>query len=134
MKKLIFTIFALIVGVVSYSQDVYKAYSTEMYTYNKDYKEWNLYEKNSDINIRIVVEEFFLTIQAKSPSMFKINQSSKEDVNTENFFGYRYLAKDLKEDVYVTIDIVRYKHEKAMISITNMSQGYRLIFYISSVE
>lgn len=131
MKKLILSTLALFICLFSFAQDIYKAYATEFYTYDKVSKEWTLYEKNSDVNIRIVVEESFVTIQAKSPSMYKINQSSKEDINTENFFGYRYLAKDLKEDIYVTIDIIRYKYEKAMISIMNTTQGYQIVFYIT---
>lgn len=135
MKKLLLSIFLILVCVTSFCQDYYKAYTTEMYTYNKVSKEWELYQKNSDTDITIVVENEFLSIIGKSPSMYKIYSESKEDISNKNMVGIRYKARDLKHDTQVTIDIVKaVSSGTAMISVINYNDEYNLRFFVKQTQ
>ena len=135
MKKIILSIVLILSCVVSFCQDYYKAYTTEMHTYNNTSKEWELYQKNSDTDITIVIENEFLSIQGKSPSMYKIYTESKEDISNKNLIGVRYKARDLKHDTQVTIDIVKVtSNSTAMISVINYNEGYNLRFFVKQVE
>ena len=106
-----------------------------MYTYNKVSKEWELYQKNSDTDITIVVENEFLSIIGKSPSMYKIYSESKEDISNKNMVGIRYKARDLKHDTQVTIDIVKaVSSGTAMISVINYNDEYNLRFFVKQTQ
>ncbi|MFN9897529.1 MAG: hypothetical protein ACK55Z_01775, partial [bacterium] len=95
-----------------------------MYTYDNVNKSWELYQKNSDVNITVVVESQFISFQAKKPSMFKVYENSKEEMNTKSLSGYRYTAKDLREDQMVKIDVLTHQESRtAVISIINVSEG-----------
>lgn len=135
MKKTILILLFTILSLVSFGQTYYKAYVTEMYEYNTSTKDWVLNTKNSDMNIVIVVEEQFLTIQAKSPSMFKVFSESGQEIKTKKLIGYRYDARDLRKEISVVIDIVRSVDESvSLISIINKTEGYNLRFYITPME
>lgn len=106
-----------------------------MYTFNNVSKEWDLYQKNSDTDITIVIEDEFLSIQGKSPSMYKIYTESKEDISNKNMVGARYKARDLKHDSQVAIDIVKISSSNtAMISVVNYTEGYNLRFFVKQTE
>jgi len=135
MKKLVFLLLVMLIGFTSYSQVYYKAVITEMYTYNSKTEGWDLEQKNGDVSITVVVEDDFLSIQAKSPSMYKIYGGTKENINTKTLSGYRYQARDLKQDVSVYIDILRGKEDGVgMISIINKGQGYNFRFFVVPFE
>lgn len=106
MKKLLFTLFLVVSSLLVSAQTYYKAVLTELYTYNLNTESWDLYQKNSDVNITVVVEDEFVNFQALSPSMYRILTSTKQPFNTKNFQGYRYTAKDLKKETYVQLDIL----------------------------
>lgn len=135
MKKIFITISLLLSFLLGFSQTYYKAYLTEMYTYNEKTKEWDLYQKNSDVNITLVIEEEFLSVQAKSPSMYKIYTNSKEDITTKSFTGYRYKGRDLRHESPVVIDILRGNQDTfALISVINSGEGFNLRFFIKPIE
>lgn len=135
MKKFLISLSFIFLSFAGYSQNYFKAYRTEMYTYNEQTEEWDLYQKNSDMNITIVVEEEFLSVHAKSPSMYKIYGGSKEDISTKSLVGYRYKARDLRQEVGVVIDIVRSTENSiSMISVINKTEKYNLRFYIKPIE
>ncbi len=114
-----------------FSQTYYKAKITELYTYNTTTKEWNLYDKNSDVNITVVVEDEFISFQAKTPSFYKIYSETREPFNTKSYRGYRYTGKDLKTDTMVKVDILGSDQEGvAMISIVNSVEGYNFRFFL----
>lgn len=134
MKKLFLTLTLVVSTLLLTAQTYYKATLTEMYTYNNSNKEWELYSKNSDVSITVVVEPQFISFQAKKPSMFKVYENSKEEMNTKSLSGYRYTAKDLREDQIVKIDILAHKESKtAIISIINASEGYNLRYFLTEV-
>lgn len=133
MKTLILSFVLSLFSFLAKSQETYyMAVQTEMYLYNQKTDSWDLHQKNGDVKIRIVVEEQFVTFQAKSPSMYKIYLNTKEPLETTSLTGYRYSAKDLKKDVMVKLDIVRSKNSAgaAMLSIVNNTEGINLRFFL----
>jgi hypothetical protein len=134
MKHLLITLFFVLTAIVGSSQSYYKATVTEFYTYNKSTQSWELYQKNSDVNITVVVEDEFVSFQAKTPSMYKIYENSKEPFNTKSSKGYRYLGKDLKSDKMVKVDIlISDDSPVALISIVNVNDGYNFRFFLTKV-
>lgn len=132
MKKHILLISLIFCVLLTSAQSYFKATFTELYFYDNYTKEWNLHTKNSDVNITIVVEEEFITIQAKTPSMYKVYLYDKEPFNTANLQGYRYRAKDLRRDEIVEIDILKQKNgDVGLISIINSSQGFNQRFFLT---
>lgn len=135
MKKFIISLFSFLLYLTCSAQSYYKATVTELYDYNSNSKEWVLNTKNSDVNIIIVIEEEFLTIQAKSPSMYKVFPESGQELKTKKIVGFRYDARDLRRDISVKIDIVRSTDNSvSMISIINTTEGYNFRFFISPIE
>jgi len=134
MKKLSVFLVLIFLSFSSFAQTFYKATITEMYTLDRTKEEWKLYQKNSDVNITIVIEDEFISIQAKTPTMYKIYLNSKEPMNTKSLKGYRYLAKDLKEEKMVKIDVVVSEEaEMAIVSVINQDVGYNLRFYLTKI-
>ena len=134
MKHLLITLVFALSSLLGLTQSYYKATVTEMYTYNKSTEEWELYQKNSDVNITVVIEDEFISFQAKTPSMYKIYPDSKESLTTKTLKGYRYLGKDLREDKMVKIDVlISNDSPVAIISIINSNQGFNLRFFLTKV-
>ena len=134
MKKFYLLLLSFVLTSLCFSQTYYKATITEMYTYNSQKEEWELYQKNSDVNITVVIEDEFISFQAKTPSMYKIFLSTKEAISTKSLKGYRYNAKDLKEEKPVKIDVmVSEESQLAIVSIINLKEGYNLRFILTKL-
>lgn len=134
MKKFILFLFLTFVSLFGYSQTYYKATITEMHTYNTQREEWELYQKHSDVNITVVIEEEFISFQAKTPTMYKIYLDTKEPISTKTLRGFRYIAKDLKQETTVKIDVmVSEESQLALVSIINAKEGYNLRFVLTKV-
>jgi len=134
MRKFFITLILVLSTFILTAQTYYKATLTEMYTYDNTNKEWVLYSKNSDVSITVVVEPQFISFQAKKPSIFKVYENTKEEMNTKSLSGYRYTAKDLREDQMVKVDVLVHKETKtAVISIINVSEGYNLRYFLTEV-
>jgi hypothetical protein len=55
MKKLILTLVLSLGFIFGNAQEVYyRAIATELYVFNEKTDNWELYTKNSDVNIRII--------------------------------------------------------------------------------
>jgi len=66
--------------------------------------------------------------------MFKVYENTKELIDTKSFKGYRYTAKDLREDELVKIDVLVHKETKnAIISVINYSKGYNLRYFLTEI-
>ncbi len=134
MKKLLLALSLMLMSVVGFSQSSYRAKMTEMYTYNTEKSEWVLYQKQSDVNITVVIEEEgFVYFHAKSPSMYKFDKNSGVDISGETFNGYRYDEVDLKRNESCKIDIIKTKSNNYVVSIVKMGK-YNLRYYIYSEE
>jgi hypothetical protein len=135
MKTLLLSIFFTFVSLISQGQTVYRAVTAELHFYNKSTDDWTLNTKYSDLKIDITVEEKYISINAKSPSMYRVLDGTKEDVNTKSFTGYRYSARDLKTDELVKIDILKHVESGVVVlSIINMTQGFNLRYFIDMVN
>lgn len=134
MKKLILFLLLIYTSSIVFSQTYYKATITEMYTINRNTNEWTLYQKNSDVNITVVVEEEFISFQAKTPTMYKIYLNSKEPFNTKSLKGFRYSGRDLKRDNNVTVDVLASAESQiGLISIIDLNDGYNFRFFLTKI-
>lgn len=132
MKTLILSLIFVLCGTVSNAQKIYKCVMTEMYTWTDYNKEWDLYQKNSDTKIDVCMEDEYITIFANSPTMFKILRNTKEPISFGKYAGHRYVAKDLKLDIMVAIDIAGNTDEGVfMISVMNKQDRYNLRYFLN---
>lgn len=133
MKKLILIIGFLLFSVFSVTaQSYYVATKTEMYMYNSQTSQWELYQKNSDVSITVVLEDEFVHFQAKTPTVFKLYKSTAVDISGKTFEGFRYDALDLKKNINCTIDILKLNSQEYMISVISNSREYNLRYYIKT--
>lgn len=131
MKSIFVSLVFLFLSTFLNAQTIYRAAITEMYTWNTNLGEWQLYSKNSDVKIEVCVEDEFLTIFAHSPTMYKIYKNTKEPISFSKYSGHRYTAKDLKTDLLVTLDIAGSPDDKvALLSIVNKSEQYNLRYFL----
>lgn len=132
MKKLIILLCSLFSVFASNAQEsTYKAIATELYSWNKLDKSWDLHTKNSNTTIIVVVEKEFITFQAKSPSMYKVYVDTKKPLDTKSMTGYRYDAKDLKNDTFVKVDVLKeIGGSLLLVSIINDLEGFNLRFFM----
>lgn len=129
MKKFILTLTLALISLFSFSQTYYVASLTEMYTYNSKTEGWDLYQKNNDVSINVVLEEEFVSFQAKTPTFFRIYKNTGEDISTKSFSGMRYKGYDLKRDNSVYIDICKFSESSYLISIIKAGD-YNLRYFI----
>lgn len=130
MKKVLLTLGLILMTVVGFSQTPYRVKTTEMYTYNSNTSEWELYQKNGDVNIVMTLEEKgVITIQAKTPSMYRFDKESGISISGETFSGYRYDGVDLRENEDCKIDIIKKTSGTYIVSIIK-SGKYNLRYYI----
>ena len=135
MKSLILAVVLSLSSLFVNAQNYYKATLAELYTYNGKEDSWDLYQKNSDVNIVIVVEEEFINIQAQSPSFYKILLSTKEPINSKSFVGSRYVAKDLKKETYLKIDILNHlTSDVIVISIVDRDGGINFRYFLTKIK
>jgi hypothetical protein len=132
MKKIIIALLLCFSFSSAFTQTYYKVTTTEMHTYNSKTAGWDLYSKNSNTNIEVVVEDEFITIEANSPTMFKIYSVTKQELTTETLTGYSYEARDLKRDKMIRLDVVKSRKNDgvALISVVNREEGYNLRYYL----
>ena len=136
MKKLIILLCFILSYFVSEAQETtYKAVATELYVWDKVQKVWDLNTKNSNTSIFVVVEKDFITFQAKSPSMYRIYVDTKKPLDTKSMTGYRYDAKDLKNNILVKVDVLReIDGALVLVSIINDLEGFNLRFFLVSTD
>lgn len=132
MKGIFLVLTFVASSLLASSQNVYRAHKTEMYT--KEYSgDWELYSKNSDTKIQICLEDEFITIWAKSPSLYKIYKSEGEEIKGKTFTGMSYPAKDLKTDKMCIIHVINLDGEY-VLSVVKSSEKYNLRYYLKDVE
>lgn len=132
MKKVLLALGLILMSVIGFAQSNYKVTTTEMYTYSLLRDEWELYQRNGDVNITVTLEEEgFVTFFAKSPSMYKFDKESGTSLSGDNYSGYRYDGVDLKENQSCKIDIIKKTNGTYVISIIK-SGKYNLRFFIRS--
>jgi hypothetical protein len=116
--KFLFTFLLTACVSFAFSQSTYNAYRTELYTKNTSTKKWELATENKNTNITVVSEKDHITIQAQSPTMYKLYPGDTKDINLEKFVGFRYHAKELKKDE--SCDIEMLKHIATGLIVVNV--------------
>lgn len=115
MKKLLLSLTLILSLNFSFGQNYYKAISTEMYVKNTTTDKWEVYSKNDDTNITIVIEDGVINIQAQSPTLYRIDSDDRDKIDSKSFYGYKYYATELKKDLKCYIDVVKHKTSKMYI-------------------
>lgn len=132
MKKIIFTLLISLFTYVGNAQKVYRAVTAELYRIGTN-QEWVLDTKLSDLKIDITVEDEFISIHAKSPTMYRIFVNSKESLSTKTLRGYRYDGVDLKLNENIKVDILKsIESNLGIISIINSNKGFNFRYFIET--
>ena len=117
---------------VGNAQKVYRAVTAELYRIGTN-QEWVLDTKLSDLKIDITVEDEFISIHAKSPTMYRIFVNSKESLSTKTLRGYRYDGVDLKLNENIKVDILKsIESNLGIISIINSNKGFNFRYFIET--
>lgn len=112
LKKIMKKLFLLLTFVTScffvQAQDskVYTIKKTEWYLYNESTEEWDLQTQNNNVNIDLVSYKNVLNIQAKTPTLYRLDESSKKTINGKSYSGLRYSAIECVNMEKCTVDIV----------------------------
>jgi hypothetical protein len=131
MKKVILSLMLVLFSVLTINaQSYYKATTTEMYTYNYQTQKWSLYQKNSDVNITVVLEDDFVSFHANKPTMYRMFKNTAKDISGDTFVGYRYDGIDLRENTKCSIDVIKFSETDYLISVTPLTLEYSLRYYI----
>ena len=87
----------------------YKVFRTEFYIFNERSEKWVLETKNEDVNIDMVSYKNVINIQAKTPTLYRIDKSSESNIGggDKQYFGVRYDAFECVNMTKCTVDLVR---------------------------
>lgn len=111
MKKLLLSLVILISGLVSFAQNsestTYKIFKTEFYIFNERTEKWVLETENDDVDIDMVSYKNVINIQAKTPTLFRIDKESEKNIEGKDYFGVRVSALECVNMNKCTIDLIR---------------------------
>lgn len=131
MKKILFLLLLAFTVTVTNAQNYYKSTTSELYLRNSKTNDWDLYQKNSDVNITVVIEDSFLTIEANSPTMYKLFRNTAKKIYGKTYEGNSYDAIDLKKNTTCTIDVIIFNDGGYLLSIFQ-DGDYNLRYYLKS--
>lgn len=111
MKKLLLILGILVSSFISFAQNaestVYKIFKTEFYIYNDRTEKWSLESRNEDVDIDMVSYKNVINIQAKTPTLFRIDKYSEKTIEAKEYFGVRVNAFECVNMNNCTIDLIR---------------------------
>ena len=114
MKKLIILLTLLLVsfGVFAQSSEsstTYRVFRTEFYIYNQSFEKWELQTRNDDLNFSMVSYKNVVNIQAKTPTLYRIDVSTETKIGGSgyDYNGVRYSALECVDMKKCTLDLVR---------------------------
>lgn len=98
----------LVTYLLSFSQDskTYVITRSEWYLYNDLKEEWVLQTQNRDVKINMVTYKNVINIQAATPTLFRLDDSSKKEIEGKDFVGLSYSALECVEWRDCTVHIV----------------------------
>lgn len=131
MKKLIFSLAILLVSFVGYTQDskTYLITTSEWYLYNETDERWELQTQNKSVNIDLVNYKNVINIQAKTPTLYRLDEDSKKEIKGKGWSGLRYDAIECVDMVKCTVDIVFLASEgsdRFLFSAISERDGYKV--------
>jgi len=112
MKKVLLLLSFILCGLFSFAQSeestVYNVFKTEFYIYEEDSEKWVLQSQNA-VNINMVSYKNVINIQAKTPTLFRIDKLSEKNIGggDKNYFGVRVNAIECVDMKKCTIDLIR---------------------------
>lgn len=112
MKKVLLLLSFILSGLFSFAQSeestVYNVFKTEFYIYEEDSEKWVLQSQNA-VNINMVSYKNVINIQAKTPTLFRIDKLSEKNIGggDKNYFGVRVNAIECVDMKKCTIDLIR---------------------------
>lgn len=111
MKKFTLLLAFLVTSFLSFAQSsestTYKIFRTEFYIYNDRTEKWVLETKNEEVDIDMVSYKNVINIQAKSPTLFRIDKDSEQNIEGKDYFGVRVDAFECVNMNKCTIDLIR---------------------------
>ena len=135
MKKFFLILFLIFSSFCGFTQTVYRCSMAELYTLDPNTKDWTLDTKLSNLKIDITIEDEFISFHAKSPTMYRVYNNTKEPLTTKSLQGFRYDGRDLKTDDEVKIDIFKSKTTNiAVISIINFRKSINFRYFLEVEE
>lgn len=112
MKKVLLLLSFILCGLFLFAQSeestVYNVFKTEFYIYEEDSEKWVLQSQNA-VNINMVSYKNVINIQAKTPTLFRIDKLSEKNIGggDKNYFGVRVNAIECVDMKKCTIDLIR---------------------------
>lgn len=112
MKKVLLLLSFILCSLFSFAQSeestVYNVFKTEFYIYQEDSEKWVLQSQNA-VNINMVSYKNVINIQAKTPTLFRIDKLSEKNIGggDKNYFGVRVNAIECVDMKKCTIDLIR---------------------------
>lgn len=144
MKKLILLLSFVVSSFVSFSQNdestIYKVFKTEFYIYNEDSEKWVIQSKN-DVDITMVSYKNVINIQAKTPTLFRIDKLSEKSIGggDKDYYGVRVNALECVDMKKCVIDLFRLSDPTSKtfvlsVIFDNETLGKINLRYYSSLE
>lgn len=112
MKKFLILLSFIFCGLFSFAQSeestVYNVFKTEFYIYEEDSEKWILQSQN-DVNINMVSYKNVINIQAKTPTLYRIDKLSEKNIGggEKNYYGVRVNAIECVDMKKCVIDLFR---------------------------
>ena len=106
MKKLLLALLTVL-SLAGNAQDskTYKIIQSEWYLYDEIKEEWKLQTQNKDVSIDLVVYKNVVNVQAKTPTLYRLDESSRRKITSGEVVGYRYDAIECVNMEKCTVDI-----------------------------
>ena len=112
MKKFLILLSFIFCGLFSFAQSeestVYNVFKTEFYIFEEDSEKWILQSQN-DVNINMVSYKNVINIQAKTPTLYRIDKLSEKNIGggDKNYYGVRVNAIECVDMKKCVIDLFR---------------------------
>jgi hypothetical protein len=131
MKKISLLVLAIVLYATTNAQ--YYAYKTALFVGVK--KEFIKLDENEDVNIPIFINGNLVTIDAESPTTYRINEESKQKITEKYYSGIRYRATEMVNKTECLFDIIAHQDGRKVFRITMLigSEVYQLIFLYDNI-
>lgn len=112
MKKFLILLSFIFCSLFSFAQSeestVYNVFKTEFYIYDEESEKWVLQTQN-DVNINMVSYKNVINIQAKTPTLYRIDKLSEKNIGggDKSYYGVRVNAIECVDMKKCVIDLFR---------------------------
>ena len=112
MKKILLLLSFIFCSLFLFAQSeestVYNVFKTEFYIYDEESEKWVLQTQN-DVNISMVSYKNVINIQAKTPTLYRIDKLSEKNIGggDKSYYGVRVNALECVDMKKCVIDLFR---------------------------